>query len=101
MVNRPKSLDLHQICQNWKQATSSHNWKHFYMSFSDEIARDVDERYFELRQISMTFEEVSEALREAMRRKEDQLKAMAIDDVARRRHLDPVEVRRAWFATQD
>jgi len=71
------------------------------MNVKDQIAREVDERFFELSRETIKMDEISDAMFEVMRQKENKLRIQAVSDVARRRHIDPREVRRAYFASQN
>ena len=61
------------------------------MSVEDQIAREVDERFFELSRETIKMDEISDAMFEVMRQKENKLRIQAVSDVARRRHMEITE----------
>ncbi len=72
------------------------------MKYEDEIARDVDEKFFQLKSDgAMTADSVCDALMSALRQQDNRLRAKAILDVAEKHNIEPIDVRRAYFAPQD
>ena len=72
------------------------------MKYEDQIARDVDEKFFQLKSDgALTADSVCDALMSALRQEDNRLRAKAILTVAEKHKIEPIDVRRAYFAPQD